>query len=164
MIEEIDIEVDQDEKSKIASSPTVIATSGLGPCFGFIFYHPVAKKALVGHLAHPEFYLVKIFNEVSEQFPDLTGLKVYVGGSEPIQDNAPEFTEEREKRAIVAESLKDMGFEPNQIQTKYLDSGTTGTMIIDTETGEFEYDIQRDDARILTPRDEFEYDIDEDEE
>jgi len=137
------IEVSQDDGWKIAKSPYTIETTGLGPCVGIIIYDPVSKEAIVGHFPDP---IINNLNgmliDAVKRYPDITKLKVYIGGGAPDTENAPDFTYDKAKRAYIKQQLLIHRIQNSQILTRYHDSASITIMRIDTFTGIVDFDEQ----------------------
>ncbi len=134
------ITVDQEEGWKITKAPNIIEATGLGPCVGVIVYDPESKQAMVGHFIDPVANnLQGMLDEAVKRFPNISKLKIYVGGGAPEPDDAPHFTDDRAKRAFVKKQLEDHEFLNSQITTNYHNSNDATTMRIDTSTGNVEY-------------------------
>ena len=135
------IEVSQWDSWKITKAPNVIETTGLGPCVGVIVYDTESKQAMVGHFVDPRVdNLQGMLDEAVQLFPNVSKVKIYVGGQEPDTDDAPHFTEDKAIRAFVKQQLETHGFQNSQITTKYQDSASSTILRIDTSTGAVDYD------------------------
>ncbi len=139
------IEVSQWDNWKITKAPNVIETTGLGPCVGCIVYNPDSKEAMVGHFIDPRVdNLQGMLDEAVQRFPDITKLKIYIGGGAPEPDDAPDFTDDKAKRAFVEQQLESHGFQNSQITTHYQNSNDSTILRIDTSTGVVDYDEETD--------------------
>lgn len=135
------IEVDQFDEWKLIESGQFAETTVLGPCFGVILYDPETKKALVGHFTDPRVNDFEgMLAEAKKLFKDLGKVKVCVGGGAPDPDDAPDFTDDKEKRKFVKDKLTENGFQNSKID--YQNSMDSTILSIDTKTGNVDYDTE----------------------
>ncbi len=139
------IHVDMLEVKK-AQSPDTIRTTALGPCVGLFVYDPVTKQAIGTHLVNPvedQDILADMLEEIEQMFPVKQRLRIYLGGSGPTKV-AP-LKQRKEERSFIEEELKRRGFQQTQIEVRWSkDPYDNVSMILNTQSGEFEYLVQDD--------------------
>ena len=123
----------------------LIGTSGLGSCLGIILYDTKNKHAIVGHFNDTgEDSYTEMLESLRPQITNLESMKVFLGGTSAIDDEAD--TQEIEKiRESVVNDVNTLGV---PIKNQYiqwaknsnLEYDVVTDMIIDTSTGEATYE------------------------
>lgn len=141
------LEVDMDQWV-VAESPTIIETTGLGPCLGIIFYDPVSHQAIAGHFPDP--YESMDFQAMLEtavnKMPKRKQVKIFISGCSPVYspEHADPYTYSKMQRAFVKDQLIKNGFLEKQITTKFNNSDDTTVLRINTQTGKVDFEIHQD--------------------
>ena len=141
------IEVDMDEWF-IAASPTIIETTGLGPCLGIIIYDPVSHQAIVGHFPDPyeSIDFQTMLKSAVKEMPTSKQVKIYIGGCSPVYspEHPDPYAYSKLQRVYVKKQLIKYGFKENQITTRYNNSEDTTVLRIDTQTGKVDFETNND--------------------
>lgn len=127
-----------------ANAPERIRTTGMGPCIGIILYHPLKKRALVGHFPGvgdcPDPALEMMLDEVPRRLQRLSNVKVYVGGGViDAGDDGDWITVSRE---AILKALRKAGFKDTQMTVEWGKPNHCVVMSLDTETGRVEFDSE----------------------
>lgn len=137
---EISIEMGQWNISD--GSPTILETSGLGPCLGIALIDKKKKIAGLGHLPHTLYgkekeELEKMVEEMQEKSQSFFVVLSGIGNTPGINNS-----EIQEHRAHVVNLLTEKGITPAKIRTFWNNNSDSSIGVaINSHTGEIELEI-----------------------